>query len=151
MKNKIFLLLTFALLLLNMSCRKGHIDLNNTTVLESRNYIVEKITSDANNRFFDWRCSFYENYLQKDITCDQDKTYFFKFDSDNFNREGFAFHVNVLINNVTRFRRTTRDFPFESSLIVPAKAVVSIQTYFEKLPSLNEEDSGSVKCKTSCP
>ncbi len=150
MKNSNYTSLTFVLLLFVLGCQKGHIDLNTSSILEDRNYTIEKITCDANNRFFDWRCNFYENYLQKDITCGIEKNYIFKFDSDNFNRDAYGFRVNIFVNNIIRFRRFTRDFPFETNLLVPAGNIVSVKTYFEKLPSINEEQSGNVNCKVQC-
>ena len=93
-----------------------------------------------------------QNYIQKDISTALEKNFTFYFYSDNFNRENFGFRVLIFVNNILRFRRSTRDFPFETSLVIPEGATVSVKTYFEQYANGNDiiEQSGIVNCKVSC-
>ncbi len=146
MKNNIYLIL-FLNLLFFTNCQKKQD--NYTPILLDRAYTIEKLTCDANNRFFDWKCSFNENYIQKDITFPREKNCIFSFQSDNFNTSGYGFRVIVFVDGIIRYRTTTRTFPFETPLKIPAGSVVSVKTYFEQYASANGEISGNVNCRVS--
>lgn len=148
MKNKIYLLLSTCLLVLSIACQKQALD--NTPILEDRAYTIEKITCDDNNRFFDWWCSINQNYIQKDIKTAVERNFTFSYRSDNFNTTGYGFRTLVFINGIIRYRASTRTFPFESTLKIPAGSIVSVQTYFEKFANANGDESGIVNCKVSC-
>ena len=122
------------------------------SILEDRAFSIEKMLCDDKNKYFNWRCSFNENYLQKDITTPHENTFLFQFNSDNFNRTNYGFRVLIFINNIIKFRRTTRDFPLETTLFIPKGAVIVVKTYVERYPNVNNENplSGNVNCKVSC-
>lgn len=150
MSNKTYFLFSLSYLLFFVSCEKKRD--NYLPIMEDRVFTIENIICDENNRNFSWQCSFSQNYIQKDIKTKAEKNFTFKFSSDNFNRVNYGFRVNVYVNNVIRFRRSTRDFPFETSLVIPESATVSIKTSFEQYANINAniEDSGTVNCKVSC-
>ena len=149
MNHKTYLILALFCILL-ASCEKKRD--NYLPIMEDRVYSIEKIICNDKNRYFSWQCSYYQNYIQKDIYTASEKKFTFYFDSDNFNRNNYGFRVLIFVNNGIRFRRTTRDFPFETSLVIPEGATVNIQTYFEQYVNGNDiiEPSGKVNCKASC-
>lgn len=121
-------------------------------IMEDRAYSIEKLLCDEKNKYFSWRCSFSENYLQKDITTPGENSFLFQFNSDNFNRTNYGFRAMVFVNNVIRFRRSTRDFPFETTLNIPKGSVIVVKTYVERYSQKNTDNSfsGNVNCKVSC-
>lgn len=147
MKNITFTFATLCFIAFLVSCQKTTLD--NTPILEDRAYSIEKITCDNNNRFFDWVCSFNQNYIQKDITTEKERNFTFSYRSDNFNTTGYGFRTIVFVNNAIRYRASTRTFPFETTLKIPAGSVVSVKTYFEQFSSANGDDSGKVNCRVS--
>ena len=151
MNNKIYFILAVTCFLFSTSCEKKNRDYH-LPIMEDRVYTIEKIICDEKNRYFSWQCSFSQNYIQKDIKTNSEKTFTFNFKSDNFNRDYYGFRVNIYINNIFRFRRSTRDFPFETSLVIPEGATVNVKTFFEQYANINTnlEDSGTVNCKVSC-
>jgi hypothetical protein len=149
MKKKLYFFLFIALSF--FSCDEKQKD-NVTPSTDDKTYTIEKFTCNEKDRYFSWRCSYTENYLQKNITNVSDATYLLQFSSDNFSPTGFGFRVTVFVNNIIRFRRLTREFPFETTLIAPQGSLLTVRTYVETYDFLGNatEQSGNVNCKVSC-
>jgi hypothetical protein len=146
MKNKLNLYFCFALSFL--SCDKENSSFTPATSEEI--YSIEKLSCTEQERFFNWRCSFTENYTQKNINNVKQANFSFQFSSDNFNPNGYGFRVTVFVNNILRFRRATREFPFETTLQIPVGSVVIVRTFVESIGNLGNDQSGNVMCKVSC-
>ena len=151
MKNKIYFILALSYLIVFSACEKSNNDIH-LPIFEDRIYTIEKIICNEKNRFFNWQCSINQNYIQKDISTALEKNFSFYFYSDNFNRNNFGFRVLIFVNNALRFRRSTRDFPFETTFVIPEGGIVSVKTYFEQYNNGNTiiESLGTVNCKVSC-
>jgi hypothetical protein len=146
MKNRLILIICFAFSII--SCDK---ETPSFTPITTENiYSIEKLSCNEQERFFNWRCSFSENYIQKNINNVKEANFRFQFSSDNFNPSGYGFRVTVFVNNILRFRRATREFPFETTLQVPVGSVVMVRTFVETLGNLGNEQSGNIMCKVSC-
>ncbi|MBL7818102.1 MAG: hypothetical protein JNL70_24040 [Saprospiraceae bacterium] len=145
MKNNITLTIAYGFILFLISCQKSQ-DIN-LPILEDRTFSIESFTCTDSNRFFDWQCSFNQNYIQKDISSPDKRNFTFKFSSDNFNKDSYGFRVQIFVNNIIRFRRSTREFPFETPLFIPEGSIISVKTFVEKYNSANEDISGQVNCK----
>ena len=148
MKNNISTFIALGLIFLSLSCKKQPLD--QTPVLENRDFAIEKIVCDDTNRYFDWWCSFDQNYIQKNISTATEKNFTFSYRSDNFAPTGFGFRTLIFVNGIIRFRTTTRTFPFETTLKIPEKGIVYVQTYIEKYASATTDESGVVNCKVLC-
>jgi hypothetical protein len=145
---KKYLILYFCFALLSLSCEKE--TSTNVPVKVEETYSIEKLSCTEQDRFFNWRCSITENFIQKNINNVKEANFKFQFSSDNFNPNGYGFRVTVFVNNILRFRRATREFPFESTLKVPIGSVVMVRTFVESVGDLGNGLSGNVMCKVLC-
>jgi hypothetical protein len=96
MKNTLTLWVVFLSALIMYGCDARQDDVS-PNILEDRAFNIEKMLCDDKNKYFNWRCSFNENYIQKDITTPGENTFLFQFNSDNFNRTNYGFRVLIFI------------------------------------------------------